>query len=41
MKAKRVEPGAMAVRKPLDQERADAIGFLLSNPIFREVLERR
>jgi NAD(P)-dependent dehydrogenase (short-subunit alcohol dehydrogenase family) len=27
--------------EPLDQERADAIGFLLSNPIFREVLERR
>ena len=27
--------------EPLDQERADEISFLLSNPIFREVLERR
>ena len=27
--------------EPLDEERADAIRFLLSNPIFREVLERR
>ena len=27
--------------EPLDQDRADAIGFLLSNPVFREVLERR
>ncbi len=27
--------------EPLDQERADEIRFLLSNPIFREVLERR
>jgi NAD(P)-dependent dehydrogenase (short-subunit alcohol dehydrogenase family) len=26
--------------EPLNQERAEAIGFLLSNPIFREVLER-
>ncbi len=27
--------------EPLDRERADAIDFLLSNPIFREALERR
>jgi NAD(P)-dependent dehydrogenase (short-subunit alcohol dehydrogenase family) len=27
--------------EPLDEERAQAIDFLLSNPIFREVLERR
>jgi NAD(P)-dependent dehydrogenase (short-subunit alcohol dehydrogenase family) len=27
--------------EPLDRERADAIDFLLFNPIFREVLERR
>jgi NAD(P)-dependent dehydrogenase (short-subunit alcohol dehydrogenase family) len=27
--------------EPVNEERADAIGFLLSNPIFREVLERR
>ncbi len=27
--------------EPLNEERADAIRFLLSNPIFREVLERR
>jgi NAD(P)-dependent dehydrogenase (short-subunit alcohol dehydrogenase family) len=27
--------------EPLDEERAEAIDFLLSNPIFREVLERR
>jgi short-subunit dehydrogenase len=27
--------------EPLDEERADEIRFLLSNPIFREVLERR
>jgi NAD(P)-dependent dehydrogenase (short-subunit alcohol dehydrogenase family) len=27
--------------EPIDEARADAIAFLLSNPIFREVLERR
>ena len=27
--------------EPLNEERADAIGFLISNPIFREVLDRR
>ena len=27
--------------EPLNEERADAIGFLTSNPIFREVLDRR
>jgi NAD(P)-dependent dehydrogenase (short-subunit alcohol dehydrogenase family) len=27
--------------EPLDDERAEAISFLLSNPIFREVVERR
>ena len=27
--------------EPVNEERADAIGFLLSNPVFREVLERR
>jgi NAD(P)-dependent dehydrogenase (short-subunit alcohol dehydrogenase family) len=27
--------------EPLDEERAEAIGFLISNPIFRGVLERR
>jgi hypothetical protein len=27
--------------EPLDDERADAIRFLLSNPIFGTVLERR
>ena len=27
--------------EPLDDERADDIRYLLSNPIFREVLERR
>jgi NAD(P)-dependent dehydrogenase (short-subunit alcohol dehydrogenase family) len=27
--------------EPLDEERAEAISFLLSNPIFREVLDRR
>jgi hypothetical protein len=27
--------------EPRDDERAKAIDFLLSNPIFREVLDRR
>jgi NAD(P)-dependent dehydrogenase (short-subunit alcohol dehydrogenase family) len=27
--------------EPLNEERAEAIGFLTSNPVFREVLERR
>jgi hypothetical protein len=27
--------------EPVNEERADAIGFLLSNPVFRNVLEQR